>query len=142
MATQRGDMTDRSGALFQIQELATRHRLLSNLIIHNLLFALALLAAYLIRFDAGLPGHKGGWFYSQYLLFLPYIMLTKSLIFARKKLFRDWWQYAGIRDVAIFNYAFPVILDKDDYMLIQVANQSGTANITAEEDSDWFLEER
>jgi len=92
-------MTDHSGGFFQIQELVTRHRLLSNLIIHNLLFALALLVAYLIRFDAGVPGYKGGWFFSQYVRFLPYIMLTKSLIFARMNLFRDWWQYAGIRDV-------------------------------------------
>ncbi len=85
--------------LGMLEFIATRHRLLSNLVIHNILFALAFLFANLVRFDAGIPGQSSGWFDSQYILFLPYVLLTKSLIFARMNLFRDWWQYAGIRDV-------------------------------------------
>tara|TARA_R110002012_G_C11578806_1_gene605168 strand:- start:74 stop:1291 length:1218 start_codon:yes stop_codon:yes gene_type:complete len=48
----------------------------------------------------------------------------------------------GGRDVAIFNYVLNVNLDENDYVYFQVRNNSGTTNVTLEENSDWFLEER
>ncbi|MHC4716918.1 MAG: nucleoside-diphosphate sugar epimerase/dehydratase, partial [Planctomycetota bacterium] len=111
-------------------DLIVRHRLLFNLVVHNALFALALLLAYLVWFGAVnqvLSGNrrlmldkaesKGwpqvvvaelrkaaeqdpGWFTQQYLFQLPFFLLVKSIVFGRSKLFRGWWRYAGIRDVA------------------------------------------
>jgi len=48
----------------------------------------------------------------------------------------------GGRDVAIFNYVLNANLDENDYVYFQVRNNSGNTNITLEENSDWFLEER
>ncbi|MCD6377813.1 MAG: Gfo/Idh/MocA family oxidoreductase, partial [Planctomycetes bacterium] len=78
-----------------------RHRFLSNLIIHNLLFALALLLAYVVRFDTGWPENTGKtrWFIQFYLPSLPIFLIVKTIVFERLKLFRGWWQYASIRDV-------------------------------------------
>jgi len=82
-------------------DVGARHRVAVNLVVHNVLFALALLLSYLVRYDAGWPGEggKGAWFTYYYLPSLPFFMLVKSIIFSRLKLFRGWWQYAGIRDV-------------------------------------------
>ena len=109
-------------------DLIVRHRLLFNLVVHNALFALALLVAYLVWFGAanrvldsfreqvlaraireGWPeaitrmfrtATHSQWFIKQYLPQLPFFLLVKSLVFGRVKLFRGWWQYAGMRDVA------------------------------------------
>ncbi|NQU75073.1 MAG: polysaccharide biosynthesis protein [Planctomycetes bacterium] len=91
----------RLGRCFTVLEsLMAQHRLTTNLVAHNILFALAFLAAFLVRFDAGIPGSQDGrWFYKQFLPFLPYILVTKSIIFASLKLLRDRWRYASIHDV-------------------------------------------
>ena len=49
---------------------------------------------------------------------------------------------SGPRDVAIVNVSYPVSLDKNDYVKLQVANASTTANITAEAGSFFYLSER
>ena len=82
-------------------EIAGRHRLAVNLLVHNSLFALALLLAYLVWFEAArhFGGAVAGWLTDQYLKQLPFFLVGKSLIFGQRKLFRGWWQYSGIRDV-------------------------------------------
>ena len=84
-----------------VTKRVVRHRFLSNLIIHNLLFALALLLAYVVRFDTGWPESIGKtrWFMQFYLPSLPIFLIVKTIVFERLKLFRGWWQYASIRDV-------------------------------------------
>jgi len=82
-------------------EFLVRHRLTFNLLIHNVLFALALLLAYLVWFEAAYRhGKVGPWFTEKYLLQLPFFLLGKSIIFGRLKLLRGGWQYASIRDLA------------------------------------------
>jgi len=87
-------------------DLAIRHRVIVNLLIHNFLFALALLLAYLLRFEA-LPGQarQVSWFSEFFLPSLPFFLIGKSVIFGWRKLFRGGWQYAGIRDVANILFA-------------------------------------
>ena len=81
--------------------VAVRHRMVFNLVVHNVLFTLALLLAYLVRYDTGWAdgGEKIDWFTIHFLPSLPFFLIVKSVIFHWLKLFRGWWQYAGIRDV-------------------------------------------
>lgn len=48
----------------------------------------------------------------------------------------------GGRDVAFFNININTELDQNDYIVLQVANLSGTTNVTAEIDSYYIVEER
>ena len=48
----------------------------------------------------------------------------------------------GGRDVAFFNIDINATLDQNDYIKLQVANQTATNNITAESDSYLVIEER
>lgn len=48
----------------------------------------------------------------------------------------------GGRDVAFFGININTTLDQDDYIKLEVANQSGTANVTAELDSYYAVEAR
>ena len=86
-----------------VESLAEGHRLLANVLVHNILFALAFLLAFVVRFDAGVPfsesAAEGPWFYTQFLAYLPYLLLTKSLIYLNMKLFQGHWRYASTRDV-------------------------------------------
>ncbi|MCY2930904.1 MAG: polysaccharide biosynthesis protein, partial [Planctomycetota bacterium] len=75
----------------------SRHRLPVNIIVHAVLFALALLMAYLVRFDIG--DNQDPWFVERYLPMLPLFVLGKLVLFGWRKLFRSGWQYASIRDV-------------------------------------------
>jgi FlaA1/EpsC-like NDP-sugar epimerase len=81
-----------------LSEFAARHRLLFNLVVHNALFALALLAAYMLWFEAADPQHRLASL-QPFLRALPFFLVGKTVIFWRSKLFRGWWQYAGLRDV-------------------------------------------
>ena len=77
-----------------------RHRLLVNVAVHSCLFAVALLAAYLVRMDAGRPSERTWeWLGNDFLPWLPYFVLVKLLIFGRMRLLRGGWQYSSIRDV-------------------------------------------
>ena len=105
MADARPEPTNGSpaqnGRLALWSDFVARHRFRVNLVIHNVLFALALLFAYLIWAQAFRSlGANVPWFTEQYLPFLPFFLLAKSLIFGRLKLFRGWWQHASIRDLA------------------------------------------
>ena len=48
----------------------------------------------------------------------------------------------GGRDVAFFGININTTLDQNDYIKLEVANQSGTANVTAEVDSYYIVEAR
>lgn len=48
----------------------------------------------------------------------------------------------GGRDVAFFTILSNIVLDTNDYLLFQVANNSGNNNVTLELDSDFVVEER
>ena len=90
-----------SRTLTRAEALGLRHRFAVNVIIHSFLFALSLLVAYVIRFDAGRPfAGKQSWFVELYLPWVSIFVLLKLLIFGRMKLFRSGWQYSSIRDVA------------------------------------------
>ncbi len=90
-----------SGFLVRCAGLAIRHHLAFNLVVHNVLFTLALLLVYMVRYDAGWAGEgsETPWLTSLFLPSLPFFLIVKSIIFHWMKLFRGWWQYAGIRDV-------------------------------------------
>lgn len=99
-----------------VESFMLRHRLTFNLVVHNVLFALALLMAYFVWLDAAgraqmIDGagrvRPASWFavtgpdgYVPYLWAMPFVVVMKSLVFWRLKLFRSWWTYASIRDVA------------------------------------------
>ena len=111
-------------------DLAVRHRLIANLLIHNFLFALALLMAYLVRFEAFFGEvRQVTWFSEFFLPSLPFFLVGKSVIFGLRRLFRGWWQYAGLRDVVnilfaswlfvLAAYVIIVILVKVPPMLLQ-----------------------
>ena len=48
----------------------------------------------------------------------------------------------GGRDVAFFTILSNIILDTNDYLLFQVANNSGTGDVTLEVESNFIVEER
>jgi len=96
----RPDSNQPNGDGAWLMDFIGQHRLLFNLVVHNLLFAVGLMLAYLVWYEAArAAGARSQWFVSRYLVQLPFFLVVKSLIFGRLKLFRGWWQYAGIRDV-------------------------------------------
>ena len=48
----------------------------------------------------------------------------------------------GGRDIAFFSVNINTELDQNDYIELQIANQSSTANVTAENDSYYIIEQR
>jgi hypothetical protein len=48
----------------------------------------------------------------------------------------------GGRDVAFFDALFPVTMDKDDYLKLQIANNTSDSSLTAEIGSGMYLDER
>ncbi len=91
---------EQGGITARFADFLVRHRFRVNLVVHNLLFALALLMAYLVWFEAAtVAGRHRRWFTQVYLLQLPFFLLGKSIIFGWLKLFRAGWQHASIRDL-------------------------------------------
>ncbi|MFP4053338.1 MAG: polysaccharide biosynthesis protein, partial [Phycisphaerae bacterium] len=85
----------------RVGRILLSHRLLTNVVIHVVLFSAALLAAFLVRFDAvSTLNERQTWIAERFLPTLPYFVLLKMLIFWKLNLFRGGWQYSGIRDVA------------------------------------------
>jgi len=97
-----------------MEAFAQRYRTLTNVVIHSALFSLALLLAFLVRFDSGLARDETrDWFLTKYLPWLPVFLGLKLLIFGKMRLFRSGWRYAGIRDVAsilLASWLFVLIL--------------------------------
>lgn len=88
------------GKLLWVEAFAARHVLTVNLALHAMLFSLALMLAYTVRFDAMAGDTQKSWFLHDFLPWLPFFVVIKMIIFGRLKLFRGGWQYASIRDVA------------------------------------------
>ncbi|MFP3937577.1 MAG: polysaccharide biosynthesis protein [Phycisphaerae bacterium] len=85
-------------AFLFLEAAGLRHRLVINVFLHALLFSLALLTAYLVRFD--IAGEIGGkWVVERFLPTLPLFVILKLLIFGKMKLLRGGWQYASLNDV-------------------------------------------
>ena len=88
--------------LLWLETLGPQTRFALNILVHSLLFAIALLLAYLVRFDA-VRIEDGQSYFSEvrqsYPNWLPIFVGLKLLIFGKLKLLRGGWQYAGIRDV-------------------------------------------
>ena len=93
---------DSGGELTWLETVLLRYRLATYVGIHAALFALSLLLAFLLWYDAnagfGERGIRWQWF-DRFLTCLPFFVIVKLLIFGRMKLFRGGWQYASIRDV-------------------------------------------
>jgi hypothetical protein len=83
--------------LSDLEPYVHRHRVGTNIAIHTVLFAVALLLAFLVRFD--IARQSGDWFLGSYLPLLPLFVGLKLIMFGKMKLFRGGWQYASIRDV-------------------------------------------
>ena len=86
-----------------IVRIVIRYHLLSQVIIHAVLFTLSLLLAFLIRFDATAAASGGGaapdeWA-GRFWRCLPFFLILKLLIFGKMGLFRGGWRYASIRDI-------------------------------------------
>ncbi len=84
--------------------LISKYQYPLNTLCHIIIFGVALLASFLLWFDAGPKAADdptiGLWFFAQYLPILPFFVLFKFVIFGRLNLFRSGWQYSGIRDIA------------------------------------------
>ena len=90
-----------SRRLAWMEAVLLRHRMVGHVVIHTVLFSLALLLAYLVRFDLVKVEDRGAnWFTTSFLTWLPFFVAIKLIVFGRLKLFRSGWQYASIRDVA------------------------------------------
>jgi len=105
MADPQPDPTPETGgrarALIWVEAILLRYRLACHVVIHTVLFSLALLLAYLVRHSiTDSPVYWYDWFPNSYLPWVPFFILAKLLIFGNLKLFRGGWQYASIRDVA------------------------------------------
>ena len=59
------------------------------------LFAISLFSSYLLRFDLSLPEHE----FSQFIMLLPFVVPTKSIIFFLFGLYRGMWRYTSISDI-------------------------------------------
>jgi hypothetical protein len=68
-----------------LEPFAQRHRFSVNVAIHSLLFFVALLLAFLVRFDAGGLARGDNWFFGKFLLWLPLFVGLKLLIFGKMK---------------------------------------------------------
>jgi len=64
---------------------------------------------------------------------------TPSLEFTQKRVINN---LQGGRDVAYFTGAFNIKMNKNDFVVWQIANLTSTDNVTLELDSSWLLEER
>ena len=86
--------------LQNLESFASQHRFILSLTIHLALFTLALLGAFLIRFDALERESSYEWSRGlhSFLIVLPWWLIGKVLVFGPMKLFRGGWNYSSIRD--------------------------------------------
>ncbi len=106
------------------RDLLAAHRTTVNILAHVGLFTVALLAAFLIRFDAVSNFQdRQAWITERFLPTLPYFVLLKLALFGRLKLFRGGWGYSSIRDVAnilLASWLFAVITFPLVYVLYRI----------------------
>lgn len=97
-ATDQGTVTVNHRRLTWLEALLLRYRLTASIVLHVILFTLALLLAYLVRFDA--TGERDRpWFFNSFLRWLPVFVILKLTIFAKMRLLRGGWRYASIHDI-------------------------------------------
>lgn len=73
-----------------------RYRIPVSVLAHVLLFTVALLLAFCLRYDFRF---RTPWFTEEYLTYLPLTLVVKLAIFGMMGLFRDSWRYVGLRDL-------------------------------------------
>ncbi len=121
-----------SGRWMALDTLTARHRMLANIVVHTILFTLALFLAYMVRFEPMWGQEEGPafseWMMDYFLPLLPVFILLKLIIFGRLRLFRGGWQYASIRDITsilLGAWVFSVIMFITVWLLRDVPKQSG-----------------
>ena len=80
-----------------MKKLINEHRIWLILLFKTLTICLALLLAFLLRFDFHLTEQS----WKTYLLLLPFALLTKIPVFWQQGLFRGWWRYVSMADVIL-----------------------------------------
>ena len=96
--TDQGTVTANDRELTWLEALLLRYRLAASIVLHVILFTLALLLAYMVRFDA--TGQRDRpWFFNSFLRWLPVFVILKLTIFGKMRLLRGGWRYASIRDI-------------------------------------------
>ncbi|HPZ96861.1 MAG TPA: nucleoside-diphosphate sugar epimerase/dehydratase [Phycisphaerae bacterium] len=73
-----------------------RYRTQVSVLAHTLLFALALLISFCLRYDFRT---RTPWFTEEYLTYLPLTLAVKISVFGFLGLYRDSWRYVGLRDL-------------------------------------------
>jgi len=90
------------------QPLSWRHRLplwaplLASFLIYLLLFAASYLLSYGLAYNFRYDLRP---FREYFLLLLPANMLVKAFVFGAMRLYRAWWRYVGLRDLASVFFA-------------------------------------
>ena len=87
-----------SKALAWSEAVIMHHRLVANVVLHSLLFAMALILANLVRLDISEESGVSRLF-RDFLTLAPFFVVAKLFIFGWMKLYRGGWQYASIRDI-------------------------------------------
>jgi hypothetical protein len=64
---------------------------------------------------------------------------TPSIEFTQRRVINN---IQGNRDVAYFTGSFNIRMNKNDFVVWQITNITGTTNVTLEQDSAWIIEER
>lgn len=77
-----------------------RYRTIVSVLAHLLLFALALLISFCLRYDFKFNDTANQhWFRQEYLTYLPLTLAIKMAVFGWLGLYRDSWRYVGLRDL-------------------------------------------
>ncbi len=83
-----------------LEQMMVRHRVGTSMVIHSILFTLALMLAFLAQYTAtASAGQRQAWFFNNFLPFLPLFIILKLVLFGIKKQFRTHWRYSSMRDV-------------------------------------------
>lgn len=114
----------------------SKHQYPLIILFHIVIFAVSLLVAFLLWFDAGPKSvHDatiGLWLFEKYFPLLPFFVVLKLVIFGRLRIFRGGWQYSGIRDIAqilLASWLFAFIGFACWYVLSVIPLQMGQAPI-------------
>jgi FlaA1/EpsC-like NDP-sugar epimerase len=75
-----------------------RYRTVISVLVHTLLFALALFLSFCLRYDFKF-NNPPNWIADEYLSYLLLTLVVKIAIFGALGLYRDSWRYVGLRDL-------------------------------------------
>lgn len=85
--------------LMSLEQFVVRHRLSFNILVHSVIFSIALLLSFLVGIELREDAARG-WFVRQFLPMLPFFIILKLLAFRHYRLLHGGWQYASISDVS------------------------------------------